>query len=166
MKKDESSDILADLSGLGKVRIYVGTINKLYKDDFSLFRNKPAGITKDTRTEKNPKLPAKQGYFYIKTKGSSTEYVSIDYGRVLPNRATAMKKCDELLAKNIPTLMNALSRVKDPKEQHRIFDAVTKDTEVPYIYSADDIKFYQEMPKKKLKSLLESRNSKQNKNKK
>ena len=161
MKKDDNVDILADLSGIGKIRIYKGSIYKLYKDDFSLVRSRPVGITKDSRTEPASK-GTKQGYFYLNSK---SEYVSIDYGKVLPDRATAMKKCDELLAKNIPTLMNTLSRVQDPKEQHRILDGVKKNTTVPYIYN-EEIKFDQEMPKKKLKQMVEARNNKQNKNKK
>ena len=148
MKKDE-------LDGIGKIKIYKGVVHKLYADDFSLVRSRPVGTKKEDK--------GKVAYFYINSNGQD---VCIDHGKVLPDRKEAVKQCDAAIQKNAATLINALSgRVKDPKEQHRILDAVKKDTESLY-YDKNELKFDQEMPKKKLKQMIETRNNKQNKNKK
>ena len=140
MKKDE-------LDGIGKIKIYKGLVHKIYADDFTLVRNRPVGTKKEAK--------GKVAYFYRNANGKD---VCIDYGQILPDRKEAVKNCDAAIQQNTAILINALSgRVKDPKEAHRILDDVKKETESLY-YVSDELKFDQEMPKKKLKQMMEDRN--------
>ena len=129
----------------GKVTIYSGPIHRVCADNFVLNENGKIGfdkiVGKDTK-----------GYFYVgDAKGG--EYTSIDEGCVLPNKTTAIKICTDVVIKNTPALMGALTGRIDPKEASLIYKRVRKESEVLY-YEKNEVSQYGSESKKEFKETL------------
>lgn len=151
MKKD-------GLDGIGKVKIYKGTVYRVFADNFSLNKGRPVG----TKNVDKGKI----AYFYRTVDGNEVCIdTGIDSSKVFSSRNSAFNNCDAAILNNAENIKKALSNnIINPKERSRILLEVTKATESFY-YSSSDLKFEQEMPKKKLKQMLEERNRKNNDNK-
>ena len=129
----------------GKVTVYSGPIHRVCADKFVLNKNGKIGFTKTM-------LKDKPGYFYLgEAKGG--ELTNIDEGCVLPNREAAFQMCTEIVVKNTPSLMSAVTGRVDPKEASLIYKNVTEESEVWY-YDRNEAKPYITYSKKDFKEIL------------
>jgi len=129
----------------GKVLVYSGPIHRVCADKFVLNKNGKIGFSKVV-------LKDKPGYFYIgDAKGG--EFTSIDEGCVLPNREEALVMCTDVVIKNTPALMSALSGNIDPKKASLIFKNVTEESEILF-YDRREVKPGTSYSKKDFKEIL------------
>ena len=145
----------------GKVTIYSGPIYKVCADTFVLNKNGKIGFAKKIKREK-------LGYYYLgDAKGG--ELTSIDEGRILPNKDDAIKLCTDVVIKNTPALMGALTGRINPKEASLVFKNVTEESAV-LLYEKNEISPRGEQSKKVFKETLrqaeEERVKRKTKNKK
>ena len=146
------------LDGIGNIKIYTGPIHKIYADDFTLVRGRPVCTKKDV-------IIQRRANFYI-GDGAGGSYENIENGCVLPSREEAIKNCDQSVSTNKAKLIGVLSgKISDPKEAHRILDTVKAESESLY-YIPSELKYEQDMPKKKVKEYVKKAEEARNKNKK
>ena len=129
----------------GKVTIYSGPIYKVCADTFVLNKNGKIGFNKRIKREK-------LGYYYLgEAKGG--ELTNIDEGCVLPNKDAAIKICTDVVIKNTPALMGALTGRIDPKEASLVFKNVTEESATLF-YEKNEVSPCGEQTKKDFKETL------------
>lgn len=155
MSKLNVFDAINKLVG-NTVKIYTGPIHKKYADDFELMRGRPVCKKKDV-------IVKRHGNFCLSEDGS--DYISLEYGRVLLTYDKAMKQCDDVVKKNSSKIIGALSgRITNPKDQHRILDEVKMESESLYIIPSE-IKYSHDISKKDYKQFVKKYDNKDNKKK-